>query len=95
MSPTLTPIERAKLMHDRFDLECELRKLNKENNKRTTDLQLSIYTNFEKLCINLARADGNISYLDIKKLSWQEFYFLKQNVDDMAERRNSKNKTED
>lgn len=68
------------------ELEAELDKLVDESHKPLVKLLIDMQMNFDKLCLNLSKADGTMSFRELKRLSVYEFHLVKQNVMDNNKR---------
>jgi len=97
LSGELSYIERARLMEKQDEYETELHKVLNDEAKPIRKILLDIHMDFDKLCLNLASAEGNgnLSFKEIKTLSVYEFFMMKENVIDSHKRRNKRVKHTD
>lgn len=90
ISGTLSKIQTAELTIQKEGLEKQLREEYEKNIKTVHAQVLEMYKSFKHLCINLARADGQMNMKEVEALTIEDFYFLKQNVHDLHKRRTKK-----
>lgn len=82
MKGDLSYIQKAELMSKQFELEELLLKQHEERSDFIVKTIINIQKDFDKLCLNLARADGTMSFKELQALNIYEFYLVKQNVMD-------------
>lgn len=76
----LSYIDKARLLKDRFYLDAQLYERLKSMQKVKQKHTIEMWTNFNKLCLNLSKADGTMNFKEIHALNAYDFYLLKQTV---------------
>lgn len=76
-------------MHRQEELEALLHKESLDKQQTIPKIIIEIQKNFDKLCLNLSRADGTMSFKELQQLNVYEFNLVRQNVMENHRRKKS------